>query len=146
MRAGFFGGLTAAALDLLYAFAAYGVLGVLPIRILQSIGSGWLGPSSFSLSWRSALLGLASHIAILCAASFLYVYLRARSSYVTTHPWIAGAAYGLIIFLVMNFVVVPLSAAEASLPKGWLLFGSVCAHVLLVGVPIAQTAHRLAGR
>jgi hypothetical protein len=146
MRAAFFGGFIAAALDLIYAFVAYGPLGVAPITILQSIGSGWLGGSAYAMGWSSAGLGLASHFLILCVASFFYVYLLSRSSYVTKHPWIAGAVYGLAIFVAMNFAVVPLSAAEASPPRGWLLLGSLGAHMFLVGIPIALTAHRLERR
>jgi hypothetical protein len=146
MRAAIFGGFIAAALDLIYAFVVYGPLGVAPITILQSIGSGWLGRSAYAMGWSSAWLGLASHFLILCVASFLYVYLLSRSSYVTKHPWIAGAVYGLAIFVAMNFAVVPLSAAEASPPRGWLLLGSLGAHMFLVGIPIALTAHRLERR
>lgn len=146
MRAAIFGGFSAAALDLIYAFVAYAPLGVAPITILQSIGSGWLGGSAYAMGWSSAGLGLASHILILCVASFLYVYQISRLSYVTKHPWTAGAVYGLVIFVAMNFVVVPLSAAVASPPHGWLLLGSLGAHMFLVGVPIALTAHLLARR
>jgi hypothetical protein len=79
---------------------------------------------------------------MLCVAAVMYGYVRSRSSYVTRHAWIAGALYGLLIFVVMNFVIVPLSAANASLPQGGLLLGSLCAHVFLVGIPIAFVASR----
>jgi hypothetical protein len=54
----------------------------------------------------------------------------------------AGVSYGIMLFLLMNFVVVPLSAAPVMLPAGWLLLGSLFAHTALVGVPIALIAWR----
>jgi uncharacterized membrane protein YagU involved in acid resistance len=142
MRVVLLGGLTAAALDLVYVFVVYGMRGVMPITILQSIASGWLGEEAYELGWSSALLGLASHVLILCVAAMMYGYVSSRSSYVTRHAWMAGALYGLLIFAAMNFVIVPLSAADASLPQGGLLLGSLCAHVLLVGIPIGFIARR----
>jgi hypothetical protein len=146
MRAAFFGGLTAATLDLAYAFGVYGVLGVMPMTILQSIASGWLGQSAYEAGWPGAALGLASHVVILCVASIIYVFVVSRSAYVAKHSLMAGALYGVVIFVVMNFVVVPLSAADSSLPPAWLLLGSLCAHVLLVGIPIAMAARRFSRR
>ena len=41
------GGIAAGALDIVYAFTVYGVRGVAPLTILQSIASGVLGREAF---------------------------------------------------------------------------------------------------
>ncbi len=58
-------------------------------------------------------------------------------------PVAAGIAYGLFLFAVMYLVVLPLSAAAARMPSGWMLAGALFAHAALVGVPIALIAARL---
>lgn len=138
------GGSISATLDLVYAFAAYAP--VPPERILQSIASGWFGNAAFALGARSALLGLISHFAILWIAALAYVVGSSRWPRLLQLPWLYGPVYGLLIFAIMNVVVVPLSNASASPPTGWLLFGSVFAHTILVGLSIAVVAARFARR
>jgi len=53
-------------------------------------------------------------------------------------PVLVGAGYGLILYGVMNYIVVPLSAAAHGGPKDPLWVGlSVVVHMFLIGVPIA---------
>jgi hypothetical protein len=53
-----------------------------------------------------------------------------------------GAAYGLLLYGIMNYVVVPLSAAGGG-PKDplWITL-SIAVHVLLIGIPIALFSRR----
>jgi len=81
-----------------------------PFFILHAVASGILGRASFSGGNASAALGgllqLAMSIiiaAIYVAASAILPRLRER--------WLpSGLVYGVIVFCVMNYVVVPLSA------------------------------------
>ena len=51
-----------------------------------------------------------------------------------------GAAYGLLLYGIMNYAVVPLSAARpGSKDPLWVVL-SVVVHVLLIGIPIAVIA------
>lgn len=58
-------------------------------------------------------------------------------------PWLCSALYGPLLYGVMTFIVVPLSAAGPS-PRdaAWVALG-IAAHVLLVGLPIALFARRV---
>ena len=131
------GGLTAGILDITYAMVAYGLIGVSPRIILQSVASGWLGEGAYSGGVPTAVLGLASHLAITCAMAALFILAARRIELLRRQPWLGGAVFGLAAFAVMNYVVVPLSAAVVSPPKGVFLIGGLLAHVLLVGMPIA---------
>jgi hypothetical protein len=107
LRAVLFGGLVAGTLDI---GAACLINGLSPYVICQAIARGILGGSSFNMGMRSATLGLLLQwlMSMLIAAIYVggghwFPVLRRR--------WIfAGCAYGVPIFVVMNFVVMPLSA------------------------------------
>jgi hypothetical protein len=83
-----------------------------PVVICQAIASGILGRSSFFDGAPSAVLGLFLQWAMSIVISAVYV-LACRSLPVLLRAWMAGGiAYGVVIFFVMNYVVVPLSAAR----------------------------------
>jgi hypothetical protein len=65
-----------------------------------------------------------------------------RWSLLRLRPLLVGAGYGLLLYGIMNFVVVPLSAAgPGSKDPLWITL-SVAVHALLIGVPIALFARR----
>lgn len=78
--------------------------------ILHSIAGGLLAEASFDGGVRTAVLGaiLQEGMGILIAA--IYV-IASRFALPLAQRWIAGGlGYGVVIFFVMNYVVVPLSA------------------------------------
>lgn len=142
VRAALAGGLVAGSLDLIYAAIAYGAVGLGPTRILQSIASGWLGQRAYEGGVGTALLGLASHMGIACAAAALYVGVARRLVMLTRFPIRCGSVYGLGVFVIMNCAVVPLSAATVDLPRGHFLWMGLLVHMYGFGVPIAAFARR----
>jgi uncharacterized membrane protein YagU involved in acid resistance len=96
--------------DIVYAFLYYGWRGVPPERILQTVASGVLGRASFDGGWGSAGLGLVLHYAIVIVAAALFLAAARRWAWLRDEPITAGLAYGVAIYGVMNFVVLPLSA------------------------------------
>ncbi len=136
-----FGGLVAGSLDILYAMAFWWLkAGVSPLRILQSVAAGALGPASFDGGAASATLGLVLHFAIATAMAAAYVLAARRVPLLLRRPWLCGAAHGLLLYAAMNLVVVPLSAAGAQPRDPLWVACSIVAHMLLVGVPIALFA------
>jgi hypothetical protein len=134
------GGLTAGILDITYAIVAYGFVGVSPRVILQSVASGWLGKSAYAGGASTAALGLASHLLITCVMAAVFIFAARRIAWLGQRPLLSGAAFGVGAFVVMNYLVVPLSAAAVQSPTGMFLVGGLLAHVLLVGLPIAHAA------
>jgi hypothetical protein len=64
-----------------------------------------------------------------------------RWSLLWQRPVLCGAGYGLILYGVMNYVVVPLSRAGHGGAKDPLWVGlSIVVHMFLIGVPIALAA------
>jgi uncharacterized membrane protein YagU involved in acid resistance len=133
-------GLTIGTLDIISAMLCWGLTkGVPPIRILQSVASGWLGrTAAFQGGMRSALLGLVSHyfIAFMIAAVF-YVASR-KLPFLIRHAVPCGLLYGFLAWIVMNYVIVPLSAIHAvpAMSLAGFISGPI-GHPFLVGLPAA---------
>ena len=130
--------IAAGALDILFAITYWRLkAGVPAMRTLQSVAAGQLGRASFAGGAATAALGLALHFAIVAAMAFVYYAVASQWRALGARPLVWGAVYGVILYGVMNFVVLPLSAAPAP-PKDtlWVTL-SIAAHVALVGIPIA---------
>lgn len=137
------GGAIAATLDILYAFALFGYRGISPIRILQSIASGILGSASYQGGFATALLGLVLHFAIAVAAAAVF-YLAARAMpWLVGHAVFAGLVFGLCVYVVMNFVVLPFSAFPHKSNFTWsAAWPGILVHMFFVGLPIALCVRR----
>lgn len=137
------GGGMAATFDIVYAFSRQAGRGRSPEWVLQSVASGWMGERAFIGDLPAALLGLVSHYGILFVAALLYVEAARRLPVLRDQAIACGAAFGVGVYLFMNFVVLPLSAFpfELSYPPLRLLEGFV-SHAVFVGIPIAAAARR----
>jgi hypothetical protein len=84
---------------------------VRPAPVLRAIASGVLGSPVPHEAWVYVLgMILQWAMSILIAAVFV---IAAAKLPVLLRRWIAaGSIYGVVVFMVMNFVVVPLSAAR----------------------------------
>lgn len=82
-----------------------------PVIILHAIASGLLGKASYFDGIRSALLGLLLQWGMSLLIAAVYVVAARRLRWLTANWPSGGLAYGTVIFAVMNYLVVPLSAA-----------------------------------
>jgi uncharacterized membrane protein YagU involved in acid resistance len=100
------GGLIAGTLDI---GAAALINGRNPLVILLVIASGLLGKASFQGGLPAVLLGLVLQWLMSLVISAIFVLLSNRVPELKQHWSAAGLAYGVGIFVVMNYLVVPLS-------------------------------------
>jgi hypothetical protein len=136
-------GLAGATCDIVYAILYYGWKGIPAVRILQTVASGWLGKASFDGGWTSAALGLASHYAIVIVAAALFWAAARRWAWLRDEPITAGLVYGLCIYGVMNFVVLPLSAFPYPLRFPLLTTATgLLVHMVGVGLSISLITRR----
>ena len=138
------GGSTAAVLDITYAFIAFGLRGVSPMRILQSVASGLLGKASYMGGVATAALGGILHLAIALVMAAVYVVASRFLPSLNKRPWLWGPAYGFGCYLVMNLVVLPLRFGPRPTPDLDVILGGVAIHMFGVGLPIALFAARAA--
>jgi len=138
------GGLVAGVLDLTYAIVFSGLHGIPAIRILQSVAGGLLGASTYDGGIRTAALGVCLHFLIVLAAAAIYVSASVRIPFLARRPIIAGALFGIAMYGVMTFIVLPSSAYPHPIRFTPLLVtANLLAHMFLVGMPIALAARNL---
>ena len=138
-------GLLVGALDITYAWLFwFAKAGVGPQRIFQSVAAGLLGrEAAVAGGGSTAALGLAVHFVNAITIVAIYCLAARRLPMLWRRPWACGLAYGLGVYLVMNFVVVPLSrAAAGSRDPLWIAL-SIAVHLVFVGLPCAFAARRL---
>lgn len=135
----------AGSLDLLYAFAFWGAQGLPPVRILQSIASGWLGREAYLVGAPAAVLGALSHYGIVLVMAWTCYRVARIWPALARRPWLFGPLYGAALYLAMTYVVVPLSAAgNGQWPAWqWNQLAHLAAHMALVGTPCAFAAARV---
>jgi uncharacterized membrane protein YagU involved in acid resistance len=141
------GGGIAATLDIVYAILRNGQFGRSPLWVLQSVASGWLGSDAFASGISGGLVGLISHYGILLAGAAVYYALSRRHHVFQSQAVACGALFGVLVYLFMNFVVLPVSAFpfELSYPPLRLLEG-FASHAVFVGIPISLAIRRFSRR
>ncbi|MEO8809898.1 MAG: hypothetical protein ABI386_06605 [Rhodanobacter sp.] len=83
-----------------------------PMIILRAIASGVLGHASFQGGVPASLLGLLLQWAMSVLIAAIFVVASRRLGWMRQYWIAAGLAYGVVVFVVMEYVVVPLSAAK----------------------------------
>lgn len=142
LRAVLAAGFLAGGLDIIAAFVIYGWLGAAPIRILQSISAGLLGADASRGGLPTAALGLFLQFFIATVAAWVYYVASTRLPALLERPIAWGALYGVVVYFVMNFIVVPLSAVPKR-PINWRLAPLILlVHIICVGIPIAMVLSR----
>lgn len=135
-----FGGLVAGALDITYAFIIWGLRGVSPIRIGQSVAAGLLGrEAAVGGGTTTGLFGLGVHFVLAMIMAAIY-YAAARNIRLLVDRAVpCGIAYGLALYGAMNYVVMPLSAIGQTGGGGplYITVTGILVHMFLVGLPIA---------
>jgi hypothetical protein len=135
-------GLACGILDITAALVVYGSFGLKPMRLLEGIASGLLGPKAFEGGLATALLGLLCHFVIAFGAATVYVLASRAIPFLIQHAVVSGVLYGVAVYFFMNRVVVPLSAVA---PRPFSLRSMVIGiiiHIVCVGLPISLVARR----
>jgi len=129
-------------LDISDAFIFYGLRGITPTRILQGIASGVLGRAAFGMGHSSAILGLFFHFFIAFSATTVFL-LSSRKLPLASHPLLFGTLFGVALYIVMNYIVLPLSKIGLRpTPPLVPLINGVAALVFCIGIPLAFIARR----
>jgi hypothetical protein len=112
LRAILAGGLIAGTLDI---GAAALINHVSPVLIAHYIASGVMGKASFSAGAPAAYLGVILQWAMSVIIAAIYWLATATMPRLRQRWWLGGLLAGIVIFLVMNFIVMPFSAAPVTL-------------------------------
>lgn len=109
------GGLVVAVADIAFAttyWFSWTASGL--VKVFQAIAVGALGKASYEGGVATALLGAG--LQWFMASMFVLVYALAgrRVPALLRRPLVFGVPYGVVLYVVMNFVVMPLSRVGAS--------------------------------
>jgi hypothetical protein len=133
--------LVAGTLDISAAIILSLTLGRGPANMLRFVASGPF-PAATEWGGGGAALGLLTHYVLMAimAAAFM---LAAQARPALREPPIRwGIIYGLVTYVIMNLVVVPLRFPAAFPPRPLSVGTQTFCHIVLVGIPIAWIASR----
>ena len=131
-------GLVAGTFDLALAIIFFAVTQHAPFSAIpHAVASGVLGARSFHLGAASAALGIFLHYFIALTVADFYYAASLRIPFLNRHPILSGAAYGIAVFVVMQFIVVPLSRRGPSHPQFSWFIADIASHIVFIGITIA---------
>lgn len=146
-------GLVVGALDgadgAVYYYLAHGVN---PLQVFQYIASGALGAAAYQSGLTAAALGAVAHFSLAFGFAGAFVVAYLHSAAIRRHWVVTGLAYGIAVWVLMTFVVLPLSAVvfppsaigHAATPIGDQVNGAI-GHAITVGLASAYVARRWLG-
>jgi hypothetical protein len=138
------GWLIAATCDICYATGfSYLYRGVAPSRILKSVAAGILGTDAYQGGAGVAAFGLGLHYLNALIITCIFFAVASQVPALVRNPLVIGVLYGIVVYLVMNYVVVPLSRiGPRPTPPAPVWITGVLVHMFLIGVPIVWAASR----
>ncbi len=129
------------ALDILFAMILTLWFGREIPNMLRYVASGPF-PVATDMGTAGAILGLIVHFSLIAImAAVLMLIARSKPEYLEA-PVLLGVMYGLVTYIVMNWIVVPLRFDTPLPPKPLSIATQLFAHIFLVGIPMALVAAR----
>jgi len=122
----------------------FSILGGTPLMsVLQYIASGIKGDAAYAGGIATALFGIVLEIAMTIIIAGIFVFSADRIALLRKNVVVGSLLYGFGVFVVMNVVVLPLSAAAALPPPPmWMLIELILEHLLLIGLPLGILVKR----
>jgi len=140
-RAIFTAGLVVGVLDISSAFVIWWQRGLGVRRGLQGIAAGLLGANSYDGGLVTAGLGLALHFFVAFMVVSVFYLASRRIEFVTIHPVVSGVLYGIGVYIVMYWLVLPTVFPTFRHRLGNDLL-AVAIHISLIGLPCALIVRR----
>jgi hypothetical protein len=129
-------GLVVGVLDISSAFAIWWQRGVTVQRGLQGIAAGLLGARSYEGGMPTACLGLALHFLVAFAVVSIFYLASRKIPFLTKQPFISGVLYGIGVYIVMYWFVLPAAFSTFRHRLSNELI-ELAIHISLIGLPTA---------
>ena len=138
-------GVVVGVLDISSAFVIWWQRGVTIQRGLQGIAAGLLGAKSYEAGMATACLGLALHFFVAFVVVSTFCLASRKIPFLTQQPLLSGALYGIGVYIVMYWFVLPAAFSTfRHRVANELLEAAI--HVCLIGLPTAFIVRRYAQR
>ena len=113
------------------------------VSSLQFAASGIMGEAAFAGGLATALFGLVLDFIMITIMAGVFIFSVDRIPLLRRNVIVGSILYGFGVFIVMNFIVLPLSAAPTlPAPPLWLLIVLILQHNLLIGLPLGILVQR----
>lgn len=146
VRTVFWIGLVAGTLDISENIIFNAFRHITPYQIFQYIASGLIGGESFIIGWVSVALGVVIHYAIAMTWTVIFYLLSRKLLILTRQAAICGIVYGGAVYVIMNFVVLPMTRvphARAAVTVASRISG-VLALLFCIGLAVALLVKKFA--
>lgn len=131
------GGLVAGGLDTIAAYVT------LNAGWPRAVAGGLLGMGAFKGGAGVYALGLFLEFLIATGAAAVYYAFSRKLEFLKPHFFICGLFFGIAVYLVMNLIVLPLSALHVHGPIPRLdMIQGLLVHMFAIGLPIAYSVRR----
>ena len=134
-------GLVVGVLDISSAFVIWWQRGVGARRGLQGIAAGLLGGSAFDGGLVTAGLGLALHFFVAFVVVSIFYLASRKIEFLTLHPIVSGVLYGIGVFIVMFWFVLP-TVFPTFRHRLANELSQLAIHICLIGLPCALIVRR----
>lgn len=144
----FMAGGTAGAIDFLYASTMFVIAGQPATRAWMGVAAALFGKNMvIEVGLPMAAVGAALHFLITISAAAIFYVAATRQPILLKHRLVAAVVFGLLFFLAMNYVIVPLSLIGRPIYVGESRIArELLTHIIVIGFPISLiTAWRLNG-
>ena len=139
------GGLIIGTADaIIYHWFVSSVLGGYPLTtVYQYMASGALGESAFAGGIATALLGVLIHFIVAFVIAGVFIMSANNISLLRRYPIVGSLLYGFGVFIVMEMIVIPLSATPPlPAPTTSQLIVTILDNILVVGLPLGILVQR----
>jgi hypothetical protein len=132
-------GLVAGILDISENIIYNHFRGVTPKMIFQYIASGLIGMQSFQMGSKSIALGVVIHFCIALTWTAIFYLASRRIAVLRERPVICGLLYGALVYVVMTYLVLPLTQVPPPRhpPTLWTRFNALLPLLFCIGLTIS---------
>jgi asparagine N-glycosylation enzyme membrane subunit Stt3 len=108
---------------------------------LQGIAAGLLGTNSYDGGLVTAGLGLALHFFVAFVVVTVFYLASRKLRFLTLHPVVSGVLYGIGVYIVMYWFVLP-TTFPTFRHRLWNELLAIAIHISLIGLPCALIVRR----
>ena len=121
---------------------AYISFGLMPHRVFQYIASGLLGKNAYQTQFLPVCIGIFIHFSIAITITFIFYQAYSRWGKVAVPKLLLGASYGVGVWLVMNYIVIPFSLIGTYPANTTQIVIGLLIHIFVIGIPIELLTRR----
>jgi hypothetical protein len=140
-RAIFAAGLVVGVMDISSAFFIWWQRGIGWRRGLQGLTAGLLGENAYNGGLVTAFLGLMIHFFIALVVVSVFYLASRKIEFLTLRPVVSGALYGIAVYMVMYWLVLP-TVFPTFRHRLWNELLAIAIHISLIGLPCALIVRR----